>query len=202
MRRLNTVRSEVHPLNALESLRFMSRPLMPKATAVWLIENTTLSFEQIAEFCGMHMLEIKAIADGDVAIGMQGRDPVSAGELTMAEIERCAATPSARLRPAEHRVAGVDDKPKSARYVPVARRQDRPDAIAWLLKNYPELSDGQVCRLINTTKPTIEKIRDRTHWNAASIRPRNPVSLSLCKEADLQKEVDLARARSGTVRKT
>ncbi|HRW59700.1 MAG TPA: DUF1013 domain-containing protein, partial [Defluviicoccus sp.] len=104
--------------------------------------------------------------------------------------------------PAEHRVAGVDDKPKSARYVPVARRQDRPDAIAWLLKNYPELSDGQVCRLINTTKPTIEKIRDRTHWNAASIRPRNPVSLSLCKEADLQKEVDLARARSGTVRKT
>lgn len=180
----------------------MSPPLMPKATAVWLIENTTLSFEQIAHFCAMHALEIKAIADGDVAAGMQGRDPVAAGELTQKEIERCAADPAARLRGAEHRIAGVDDKPKSARYVPVARRQDRPDAIAWLLKNYPELSDGQICRLINTTKPTIEKIRDRTHWNAASIRPRNPVGLSLCKEADLQKEVDLARARSGTVRKT
>ena len=177
-------------------------PLMPHATASWLVDNTALTFEQIAEFCGLHILEVQAMADDLASSKYTGRDPVRSGELTMAEIERCAATPSARLRPAEHRVAGVDDKPKSARYVPVARRQDRPDAIAWLLKNYPELSDGQVCRLINTTKPTIEKIRDRTHWNAASIRPRNPVSLSLCKEADLQKEVDLARARSGTVRKT
>jgi hypothetical protein len=178
----------------------MAQPLMPKATAVWLFENTTLTFEQIADFCGMHPLEVQAIADGEVAIGMQGRDPVAAGEVTLAEIQRCMADGNARLRPAEQRLPTPEARPKGARYVPVAKRHDRPDAIAWLLKNYPELTDGQICKLINTTKPTIEKIRDRTHWNAANIKPRNPVGLGLCTETDVQREVDLARARAGTVR--
>lgn len=173
---------------------------MPKATAVWLIENTVLTFEQIADFCGMHPLEVQAIADGETAIGMQGRDPLAAGEVTQAEIDRCSSDPTARLRPAERLIPMPEARPKGSRYVPVAKRQDRPDAIAWLLKNYPDLADAQICKLINTTKPTIDKIRDRTHWNSANIKPRNPVGLGLCKEADLEREVDLARARAGTVR--
>jgi uncharacterized protein len=177
----------------------MAQPLMPKATAVWLVENTALTFEQIGEFCGMHPLEVQAIADGEVAAGMQGRDPVAAGELTMAELERCSADPEARLRSADRRIPLPEARPKGARYTPVAKRQDRPDAIAWLLKNYPELTDPQICKLVGTTKPTIDKVRDRTHWRSADIKPRNPVNLGLCSEADLQKEVDLARTRAGTV---
>lgn len=177
----------------------MLRPLMPKATAVWLVENTALTFEQIADFCGMHTLEIQAIADGDVAIGMQGRDPIAAGELTQQEIDRCSADPDRRLRPADTQIPLPEARPKGARYTPVSKRQDRPDAIAWLLKNYPELSDAQLCKLIGTTKPTIDKVRDRTHWNAANIKARNPVSLGLCSEADLEKEVNLARAKAGIV---
>lgn len=178
----------------------MSTPLMPKATAVWLVENTSLTFEQIADFCAMHSLEVQAIADGEVAAGMQGRDPIAAGELTQAEIDRCAGDPGLRLRTADKRIPIPQPRSKGARYTPVAKRQDRPDAIAWLLKNYPELSDGQVCKLIGTTKPTIDKVRDRTHWNAPNIKPRNPVSLGLCGEVELEKEVDLARARAGSVR--
>ncbi|QNT69320.1 DUF1013 domain-containing protein [Defluviicoccus vanus] len=178
----------------------MSIPLMPKATAVWLVENTSLSFDQIAEFCAMHSLEVQAIADGEVAAGMQGRDPIAAGELTQAEIDRCGRDPSLRLRAGGETYSHPSGPRQGARYTPVAKRQDRPDAIAWLLKNYPELSDGQVCKLIGTTKPTIDKVRDRTHWNAANIKPRNPVSLGLCSETELEKEVDLARARSGSVR--
>ncbi|MGF1640462.1 MAG: DUF1013 domain-containing protein [Rhodospirillales bacterium] len=177
----------------------MLRPLMPKATAVWLVENTALTFEQIAEFCGLHALEVQAIADGEVAIGMQGIDPVAAGDLTQDEINRCSADPDAKLRPAERRIPIPEARPKGSRYTPVAKRGDRPDAIAWLLKNYPELTDAQVSKLVGTTKPTIDKVRDRTHWNSPNIKPRNPVSLGLCSEADLQKEVDLARARVGTV---
>jgi uncharacterized protein len=177
----------------------MAQPLMPKATAVWLVENTALTFEQIADFCGMHALEVQAIADGEVAAGMQGRDPVAAGEVTLAEIERCSGDADARLRSADRRVPIPESRQKGARYTPVAKRQDRPDAIAWLLKNYPELTDAQVCKLIGTTKPTIDKVRDRTHWRSADIKARNPVSLGLCNESDLQKEVDLARARAGTV---
>jgi uncharacterized protein len=180
----------------------MTQPLMPKATAVWLIENTALTFDQIAEFCGMHLLEVQAIADAEVAIGMQGRDPTATGELTQEEIDRCVADSSARLRSAEQRIPIPQARTKGSRYVPVAKRQDRPDAIAWLLKNYTELTDGQICKLINTTKPTIDKIRDRTHWNASNIKPRNPVNLGLCKEVDLKREVDLARARAGTVHST
>jgi len=177
----------------------MAPPLMPKATAVWLVENTSLTFEQIADFCGIHALEVQAIADGEVAAGMQGRDPVAAGELSMSEINRCSGDPDSRLRPAERRIPIPEARQKGARYTPVAKRQDRPDAILWMLKNYPELTDGQICKLIGTTKPTIDKVRQKTHWKAADIKPRNPIALGLCSEAELQREVDLSRARAGTV---
>lgn len=177
----------------------MTPPLMPRATAVWLVENTSLTFEQIAAFCRLHTLEIQAIADGEVAIGMQGRDPIAAGEITQEELDRCVGDPQRSLQPAERRIPTPQARVKGARYTPVAKRGDRPDAIAWLLKNYPELSDGQVCKLVGTTKPTIDKVRDRSHWNAANIKPRNPVSLGLCVEGELEKEVDMARARSRTV---
>jgi hypothetical protein len=177
----------------------MTHPLMPKATAVWLVENTALSFEQIGDFCGLHSLEVNAIADDEVASGMQGMDPVSAGELTLEEIVRCQAEPRTRLNPAPTRTPVA--KKKSARYTPVSKRQDRPDAIAWLLKNYPEMSDAQVSKLIGTTKPTINTIRDRTHWNTANIKAQNPVGLGLCSANDLEKTVVIARARAGTTHK-
>ena len=175
----------------------MVHPLMPKATAVWLIDNTTLSFEQIAEFCGLHDLEIQALADGEVAPGMHGLDPVARGELTMDEIERCQADPSANLKMAKVNTPQPTARSKGARYTPVSKRGDRPNAIAWLLKNYPELSDAQVSRLIGTTKPTINAIRDRSHWNTSNIKPQNPVGLGLCSGADLEKVIAKARARAG-----
>jgi hypothetical protein len=177
----------------------MARPLMPKATAVWLVENTTITFEQIADFCELHALEVQAIADDEVAIGMQGMDPITSGQLTADEIERCAADPDARLELAKPSVPRQRARHKGARYTPVSKRQDRPDAIAWLLKNYPELSDAQVSKLIGTTKPTINAIRDRTHWNAPNIKPQNPIGLGLCSEPELEKAIDLARARAGIV---
>ena len=177
----------------------MAQPLMPKATAVWLVENTSLTFEQIAEYCGLHHLEVQAIADDEVAIGMHGSDPIAAGELTQDELDRCAADPTARLQPATPRIPEVRARPKGARYTPVSKRQDRPDAIAWLVKNYPELSDAQISRLIGTTKPTINAVRDRTHWNSSNIKPQNPVGLGLCSGAELEKVVDVARARAGIV---
>jgi hypothetical protein len=176
----------------------MALPLMPKATAVWLIENTTLTFEQVAEFCGMHALEVQAIADGEVAVGIVGLDPVATGQLSMDEIHRCQDDSNASLK-----MAKTPDLPlprsrsKGARYTPVSKRQDRPDAIAWLLKHHPELSDPQLCKLIGTTKPTIQSVRERSHWNAANIKPRNPVTLGLCSEAELEKAVALSRPRSG-----
>ncbi len=171
----------------------MALPLMPKATAVWLVENTTLTFEQIAEFCGMHELEVQAIADGEVAGGIVGLDPVANGQLTRPEIERCEQDQNARLRISVSDL--LPEKPKGARYTPVSKRQDRPDAIAWLLKHHPELTDGQLCKLIGTTKATIQAVREKTHWNAANIKPRNPVTLGLCTEADLEKAVALAPRR-------
>lgn len=174
----------------------MTHPLMPKATAVWLVENTALSFEQIADFCGLHALEVQAIADDEVAIGMQGLDPITAGELTLEEIERCQADPSSRLNPAENRTPVA--KKKGARYTPVSKRQDRPDAIAWLIKNYPEMSDAQISKLIGTTKPTINSIRERSHWNIANIKAQNPVALGLCSAENLEKSVAISRARAGT----
>ncbi|MBF0323534.1 MAG: DUF1013 domain-containing protein [Alphaproteobacteria bacterium] len=177
----------------------MALPLMPKATAVWLVENTALSFEQIADFCGLHALEVQAIADGEVASGIVGLDPVANGQLSKSEIERCEADQDAHLKLNITDYPQPRAKPKGARYTPVSKRQDRPDAIAWLLKHHPELSDPQLCKLIGTTKPTIQSVREKTHWNATNIKPRNPVTLGLCTEAELEKAVALARPRAGTV---
>ncbi len=173
----------------------MARPLMPKATAVWLIENTSLSFEQVADYCDLHALEVQAIADGEVASGMHGINPVAAGDLTVEEIERCQKNPNARLKAEKPTIPQPKARPKGARYTPVAKRQERPDAIAWLLKNYPELGDGQISRLLGTTKATIASIRDRSHWNAPNIKPQNPVNLGLCSSVDLEKAITLARTR-------
>jgi len=177
----------------------MAHPLMPKATAVWLIDNTTLTFEQIAEYCGLHQLEIQALADGEVAPGMHGLDPVARGELTQEELDRCVADPSARLVMAKPDTPMPKARSKGARYTPVSKRGDRPNAIAWLLKNYPELTDAQISKLIGTTKPTINAIRERSHWNTPNIKPQNPVGLGLCSGADLEKVIAVARARAGKV---
>ena len=174
----------------------MALPLMPKATAVWLVENTTLTFEQIAEFCGMHALEVQAIADGEVAVGIVGLDPVANGQITREEIQKGEQDSSYNLAPSSAPDM-VRVKQKGARYTPVAKRQDKPDAVAWLVRHHPDLSDAQIGKLIGTTKDTIAKVRDRTHWNTPNIKPRNPVTLGLCSEADLEKAVAIARHRAG-----
>jgi hypothetical protein len=170
-------------------------PLMPKATAVWLLENTALSFEQIAEFCKLHPLEVKAIADGDAAQGIKGLDPIQTGQLTREEIEKGVADPSYKLHLSKPKVSLPETrvaKKKGPRYTPVSRRQDRPNAILWLIRNHPELKDSQIMRLVGTTKSTIQGIRDRTHWNAASLTPLDPVTLGLCSQIDLDFEVQRA----------
>jgi hypothetical protein len=167
---------------------------MPKATAVWLIDKTALTFEQIADFCGMHPLEIQAIADGEVAQGINGYDPVANKQITAEDITRCETDAAARLRllpAAEPHLR----KSKGGRYTPVAKRNDRPDAIAYLLRNYPHLTDAQVIKLLGTTKDTIQKIRDRSHWNSSNIKPRDPVILGLCKQSDLNDAVSAANDR-------
>ena len=172
----------------------MNLPLMPKATAVWLIEKTALTFTQIADFCGMHPLEVQAIADGEVAQGIVGYDPVANSQITQEDIRRCEADSNARLRlipstlPAPKRLRG-------ARYTPVAKRNDRPDAIAFLLRNFPQLSETQVGKLLGTTKETIHKVRERSHWNSANIKPRDPVILGLCSQTDLNAAVLQANER-------
>src|SRR5690349_17221025 len=163
----------------------MAAPLMPKATAVWLVENTGLTFHQIADFCGLHELEVQAIADGEVAMQMQGLDPIANGQTTKAEIERCEKDPDARMKLSPQAIPVAMVKHKGPRYTPIAKRQDKPNAIAWLVKNHPELSDAQVSKLIGTTKPTIAAIRDRTHWNSSNIKPQHPVTLGLCSVAEL-----------------
>lgn len=172
----------------------MSKPLMPKATAVWLIDNTALTFDQIADFCELHLLEVKGIADGDVAQGIKGMDPIAANQLTRDEIERGEADEAYRMkmRKSENQV----ERPKKGpRYTPVSRRQERPDAIAWLVRNHPEITDAQVCRLVGTTKPTIQAIRDRSHWNSSNIQPQDPVSLGLCSQIELDAAVQKAADR-------
>ncbi len=176
----------------------MAQPLMPKATAVWLVENTALSFEQIADFTGLHELEIQAIADGDVAMGIQGADPIATGALTQQEIDRCQADEDARLKISKGTLPQPKMRGKGARYTPVSKRQDRPDAIAWLIKHHPEMTDAQISRLIGTTKSTIKSVRERSHWNISKIKPQSPVGLGLCSEADLEKMVAVARAKAGT----
>ncbi|PZW46755.1 hypothetical protein C8P66_10834 [Humitalea rosea] len=163
----------------------MSTPLMPKATAVWLIDKTALTFEQVADFVGMHPLEVQAIADGEVAQGIVGYDPVANMQLTKEEIARCEADPALRLQILASATPAPKARGKGARYTPVAKRNDRPDGIAWLLRNHPLLSDAAIGKLLGTTKETIAKVRDRTHWNSSNIKPRDPVILGLCSQSDL-----------------
>lgn len=177
----------------------MNKPLMPKATAVWLVENTALTFDQIADFCGLHMLEVQAIADEEVAIGMQGMDPIVNGQVTKEEIVRCEGDPSARLDMLKSDIPQPTARGAGPRYTPLSKRQDKPDAIAWLLRHYPELSDAQIGRLIGTTKPTINAVRDRTHWNSPNLRPRSPVELGLSKHEDLS--IALEKAQKAAARK-
>ncbi|WP_254070529.1 DUF1013 domain-containing protein [Acidisphaera sp. L21] len=172
----------------------MSLPLMPKATAVWLIDKTALTFTQIADFCGMHPLEVQAIADGEVAQGIVGYDPVANHQVLAQEIARCEKDDSARLKllpPANP----PPKKGRGARYTPVAKRNDRPDAIAFVLRNFPQLSEAQVVKLLGTTKDTIQKVRERSHWNSTNIKPRDPVILGLCTQTDLNAMVNSANER-------
>jgi hypothetical protein len=174
----------------------MSTVLMPKATAVWLVENTALSFEQIAAFCRLHPLEVKAIADGEAAQGIKGMDPVMTGQLTRDEIEKAQAQPAYRLKLADRKVKVPEAKRRGPRYTPVSRRQDRPNAILWILRNHPELKDAAIMRLVGTTKTTIQQIRERSHWNAANLAPMDPVTLGLCSLKDLNDAVDRARRKA------
>jgi hypothetical protein len=169
---------------------------MPKATAVWLVDNTSLSFEQIADFCGMHPLEVKGIADEDVAKGIKGIDPVAGGQLTREQIEEAEKDPNVRLKlaPAKYKMPHVKAK-KTPRYTPVSKRQDKPDAIYWLLRNHPELTDADIMKLIGTTKATIAKIRERGHWNSQNIKAVDPVTLGLCTQIELDFIVGRAAAR-------
>ena len=171
-------------------------PLMPKATAVWLVDNTSLTFEQIAEFCQLHVLEVKGIADGDVAQGIKGMDPISSNQLSRDEIHIAEEDPKHRLKLLEPKVEVPEVKTKRGpRYTPVSRRQDRPNAILWLLKSHPELKDSQIMRLVGTTKPTIQAIKERTHWNSPNLVAQDPVTLGLCSQIDLDAAVKRAAAR-------
>src|SRR3984893_8454159 len=171
----------------------VAAPLMPKATAVWLVENTALSFDQVAEFCKLHPLEVKAIADGDAAQGIKGLDPILTGQLSRDEIEKGVIDPHYRLKLLEPKVRLPEPKRKKGpRYTPVSRRQDRPNAILWLIRNHPALQDSQIMRLVGTTKSPIEAIRDRAHWNAPNLAPMDPVPLGLCSQIDLDFEVHRA----------
>lgn len=164
----------------------MSDILMPKATAVWLVDNTSLSFEQIADFCGLHPLEVRGIADGEVARDIRGADPIGNGQLTREELDRAQANPDYRMKAQVSRHAELLKPAKKApRYTPVSRRQDRPDAIAWFLRHHPEVTDAQISKILGTTKATIEQVRNRTHWNAANIKPVDPVTLGLVGQLEL-----------------
>jgi hypothetical protein len=180
----------------------MNKPLMAKATAVWLVDNTTLTFRQVAEFCGMHELEVQGIADGDVATGVKGFDPVANNQLDAIEIERGQADPLYKLKLKFNAAAVGEEKRRGPRYTPLSKRQDRPAAILWLVKFHPELSDGAIGKLVGTTKPTILTIRERSHWNINAIQPIDPVALGLCRQSELDAAVQSAarkKAAEGSV---
>jgi hypothetical protein len=180
----------------------MTKPLMAKATAVWLVDNTTLSFKQIADFCGMHELEVQGIADGDVATGVKGFDPIANNQLEPGEIEKGQADTLYRLKLKHNPAALGEEKRRGPRYTPLSKRQDRPAAILWLVKFHPELADSQIAKLVGTTKPTIASIRDRTHWNISNITPIDPVALGLCRQSELDAAVQKAakkKAADGVV---
>jgi hypothetical protein len=172
----------------------MTQPLMPMATAVWLVDNTALTFRQIADFCQLHELEVQGIADGTVGTNIVGQDPTSSGQLSWDEINRCQEDAGASLKLTEDAVKALP-RTKGPRYTPVSKRQDKPDAIAWLVRHHPELSDLQISRLVGTTKPTIQAIRDRSHWNIQNIKPQDPVGLGLCKQLELDEAVRTAADR-------
>jgi uncharacterized protein len=176
--------------------------LMPKATAVWLVDNTALSFEQIAYFCHLHPLEVKAIADGDAAQGIKGMDPISNGQLTRDEISKAEKNSEHKLQISEPKVRIPVMKRKGARYTPLSRRHDRPNAILWLIRHHPELKDAQISRLIGTTKSTIEQVKNRTHWNSSNLSPLDPVSLGICSQLDLDLEVERSSKGRPTVTQT
>lgn len=173
----------------------MSKPLMAKATAVWLVDNTTLSFKQIADFCGLHELEVQGIADGEVAGGVKGFDPVANNQLDAIEISKGEADPGHKLKLKYNPAAVGEEKRRGPRYTPLSKRQDRPDAILWLVKFHPEMSDGAIGKLVGTTKPTIQSIREKTHWNYTNLKPVDPVALGLCRQSELDAAVQAAARR-------
>lgn len=174
----------------------MALPIMAKATAVWLVDNTTLSFKQIADFCGLHELEVNGIADGEVGQGIKGFDPIANNQLTQEEINLAQENPRHKLKLKHNPAADGEQKRRGPRYTPLSKRQDRPASILWLVKFHPELSDGQISKLVGTTKPTIQAMRDRTHWNIANIQPIDPVALGLCKQLELDAAVAKAAAKA------
>jgi hypothetical protein len=176
----------------------VAQPLMPHATASWLVDNSSLTFEQIAEFCGLHILEVQAIADDTAATKLTGRDPLRAGELTQEEIERGQADPEYRLR--MQKEPDPTRRTRGPRYTPVSKRQDKPDGISWIIRNHPEVTDGQISKLIGTTRSTIAAIRDRSHWNIANIQPKDPVTLGLCSQRELDAVVAKAAKAAGLER--
>lgn len=173
----------------------MSKLIMAKATAVWLVDNTTISFKQIGDFCGMHELEVQGIADGDVATGVKGFDPVANNQLDIDEIEKAQKDPLHKLKQKFYAAAAGEDKRRGPRYTPLSKRQDRPNSILWLVKFHPELADAQITKLVGTTKPTIQSIRERTHWNIQNMEPIDPVALGLCKQSELDLAVQKAAAK-------
>ena len=171
----------------------MTLPLMPKATAIWLVENTALTFKQIADFCGMHELEIKGIADGEVGIGIKGLNPISTNQLTKEEIDKAANDPEHSLELIQNEITIQTERdPKQKKYTPLSKRQERPDAIYWLLRNHPELKDSQVAKLVGSTKNMVVSIKNKTNWNMSNIRPQDPVGLGLCKQVDLDEALEKA----------
>lgn len=177
------------------------RPLMPIATAVWLIDNTSLSFDQIADFCGLHPLQVKGIADGDVGAGVRGIDPITTHQLTREEIEKGQDDENYKLKLSRPKTIVAEKTRKGPRYTPVSKRQNRPDAIAWMVRNHPEISDAQIAKLLGTTKTTIQSVRDRSHWNSANLQPRDPVGLGLCSQIDLDAVVRKAAAKRAKMMK-
>ena len=173
----------------------MTKPIMAKATAVWLIDNTVLTFSQIANFCGLHELEVQGVADGDVASGVKGFDPITNNQLTQSEIDKGIADKSYKLQLKYYAAAEGEEKRRGPRYTPLSKRQDRPASILWLVKFHPELTDGQISKLVGTTKPTISAIRERSHWNIQNIQPIDPVALGLCKQLELDAAVQKANAK-------
>jgi len=178
------------------------KPLMPLATAVWLIENTSLSFDQIADFCVLHPLQVKGIADGDVAIGVRGINPITNNQLGREELEKAQADPDYRMKLARAKTLVAETTRKGGRYTPVSKRQNRPDAILWIVRNHPEISDAQISKLLGTTKSTIQSVRDRTHWNSSNMTPQDPVGLGLCSQTDLDNLVRKAAAKKAKLNPT